>query len=867
MKKILLTTSIIAASSITQAANFDMIAYESQPSQYVGRTDSGIAIVSNQLGSSNPIYLSLIDTITDPDTGSLIATSESTLAEILPWPNGYQEGLLANYPNMPENPDRFEHLGITTQTTTSEFIGIADSLIEMLRMKSRGGQYLYKNITGYTAVGVAGNYALIADHDRFGTGNIYHCDFSKWNIQLSFQANLQLCSDLGNSEYIEDIESGVLTPTYKFPMNSSGYALLRKRYSDTDGSHMELMVSAPGKPSISLLKDEVDTSYSNLLITDGESPIIAVDDKNDRRRYFSYENGAVSEIALDASYIPENGTPIDGDIIESIDNVLYMKKSDGHYKCTRQDFRNSDMTFEEFLQRYSMESDSVGEFLSSYPDKPARYEELIIEMNVQELFPSGITDAEFQNLILTQLTPEYEHFISDNTHYLSCASGTESFITSTQNFFPARSTNGTYEYAIRSFEYEKFGASYIVITRTSNNSEIAESVSRLILDALLDSAYRTYILESTERAKSLYPELFLNYPDMPQDLAGAGLPEDTSLVEFQSLTSNIILNTLPFGPVKQGIFLQPLLGFTADSTGGFSSFNGIYTTGLTQAEGVIITVNPENSTIDPYLNAYSSLTIGIQGQAYATEVSCSVDTTALNITGSNYGDWGGENRLTLPLNWGSQNMSGAITHTGNAELEENGTLLSADLFADTTTTTANVVCSAALSDASGNLIPVTVQNATITIDDGIHGGNGGFSGSIEIPVGVNPEDITVSVTINGRTITTGVDSAGNFSFDELRDGDFTIAFNADNYVQSCMNHSISEGANIDVGQITLFAGDINDDGEINIADFTYLAGKYGSANGDELYDQKADLNKDSVINVQDLAILASHFGSVQCNPQ
>ncbi|MCB2386044.1 hypothetical protein [Thalassolituus alkanivorans] len=139
MKKILLTTSIIAASSITQAANFDMIAYESQPSQYVGRTDSGIAIVSNQLGSSNPIYLSLIDTITDPDTGSLIATSESTLAEILPWPNGYQEGLLANYPNMPENPDRFEHLGITTQTTTSEFIGIADSLIEMLRMKSRGG--------------------------------------------------------------------------------------------------------------------------------------------------------------------------------------------------------------------------------------------------------------------------------------------------------------------------------------------------------------------------------------------------------------------------------------------------------------------------------------------------------------------------------------------------------------------------------------------------------------------------------------------------------------------------------------------------------------------------------------------------------
>nr|WP_270049657.1 dockerin type I domain-containing protein [Thalassolituus pacificus] len=81
-----------------------------------------------------------------------------------------------------------------------------------------------------------------------------------------------------------------------------------------------------------------------------------------------------------------------------------------------------------------------------------------------------------------------------------------------------------------------------------------------------------------------------------------------------------------------------------------------------------------------------------------------------------------------------------------------------------------------------------------------------------------------------------------------------------------MNATLDGTGNHDFGQIELLAGDINQDGAIDIADFTFLSGRYGTQQGEESYVQAADLNKDTVINVQDLAILASHFGSQQCNP-
>lgn len=59
---------------------------------------------------------------------------------------------------------------------------------------------------------------------------------------------------------------------------------------------------------------------------------------------------------------------------------------------------------------------------------------------------------------------------------------------------------------------------------------------------------------------------------------------------------------------------------------------------------------------------------------------------------------------------------------------------------------------------------------------------------------------------------------------------------------------------------TLYEGDTNQDGRINILDFARLASSYGAAVGQAGYEASADLNGDGVINILDFALLASNYG-------
>jgi len=879
MKKTLLTITLTGAISSAYAGTFTPINYETSPAvndtNYVGTTTDGVAVIARQIGDEDAsISISMIDTNYDPSLTDLLAQSEQYLENLLPWPDGYASGLLSNYPALPDNPIRFTHLGINESTTSQEYKAIADGIIVALRAEIIGKKYLYKDITGYTARAVSGNHILVADFEVTASeGHIHYCNVGNWDFNQLFSDNLSSCQDLGYATYLVDLKDLNFSGSgYEDNFKYDGIGIV-KRQLPGDTPLAELLLLSPGRAPITLASGEVNGEYKKVTLTSGKNPYIIYRDTNNSEHAYHFINGELRELDGAISDFHRNSDYPQGDIFDIAGDRIYYVRDSQMFFCQKDtlDF-SQEYTYEAFID-VNAQGGWGGAILSTYPLKPDNYEQLIIDYDLQSTFPSGISDAEFKDLVDGYYYPAYAD-LESRIYTIGCFNDSEHLVDSasvTRPYPYVNSSGHTQHMGLKLMnELNSPLSSYglLLISYNDQNQE-SDSLNNMLLQSLIDSGYKNAVDRLFSVIDTTIPGLISNYPNLPEDPAASGLPENITLVQYRAIIANMILSAPVFiGAPSVNNDLRFMPFFHYDFVNGAIYFDGgKYSFSDLAAQAASIVVNPEKLTIDPYQNAYSSLTIDIQGQAYATEVSCSVDTSALNITGSNYGDWGGENRLTLPLNWGSQNMSGAITHTGNSELEENGTLLSADLFADMTTTTANVVCSAALSDASGNLIPVTVQNATITIDDGIHGGNGGFSGSIEIPVGVNPEDITVSVTINGRTITTGVDSAGNFSFDELRDGDFTIAFNADNYVQSCMNHSISEGANIDVGQITLFAGDINDDGEINIADFTYLAGKYGSANGDELYDQKADLNKDSVINVQDLAILASHFGSVQCNPQ
>ena len=281
-----------------------------------------------------------------------------------------------------------------------------------------------------------------------------------------------------------------------------------------------------------------------------------------------------------------------------------------------------------------------------------------------------------------------------------------------------------------------------------------------------------------------------------------------------------------------------------------------------------IRITPVDVIIDPYSHQASQFSIDVSGtDIYGLDVSCNLSSTSLSVTQANYDAlFGSQNTMTLPLIYDAISVIGTETLVA-PELPFTGTgsFVLADVIADFTTEDVQITCAAEISDENGQLLQVALTPATIRIDDGVHGGSGSVLGVIEIPGITDLSGVEVVLTIDGRQVTVITDETGRFEFEGLRDGDFTISLASENYVQSCQAANVTEGAAVDLGSIELLAGDINADGNIDIADFTFMAARNRSNQGDADYDAKADLNKDGTINIQDLAILGSHFGSTQCN--
>jgi len=290
---------------------------------------------------------------------------------------------------------------------------------------------------------------------------------------------------------------------------------------------------------------------------------------------------------------------------------------------------------------------------------------------------------------------------------------------------------------------------------------------------------------------------------------------------------------------------------------------------LSSDNGNEITIIPTDVIIDPYSNQVSQFSVDVSGSdIYGLDVTCNLSNSALSITSTNYsGLFGDKNSRQLPPIVNPLSLTGTeVLMAPELPFSGKGSFVLADVVAEFTTADVDITCAAEISDENGQLLATTLTPATIKIDDGVHGGSALASGSIEIPGVDDLSGIEVVLTIDGRQVTVVTDENGRFEFDGLRDGDFVISVASDNYVQSCQDTKIADGTSVDLGKIELLAGDINADGAIDITDFTFMAARYRSNQGDVDYDVKADLNKDDTINIQDLAILGSHFGSTQCNP-
>lgn len=282
---------------------------------------------------------------------------------------------------------------------------------------------------------------------------------------------------------------------------------------------------------------------------------------------------------------------------------------------------------------------------------------------------------------------------------------------------------------------------------------------------------------------------------------------------------------------------------------------------------VQLSLRASSKNIDPYLNPALSLALSsdLIEEYYGVEATCSLQTTNVTVDSNNYIDLS-ETALQIPIEWDSVTgeWKGAQSLTGLESLSGSKDFAQFNLTADVTTGTWTMNCSGIASDIEGNKIELNPAEITINLDDQIHGGTSVISGQIQIPNTTDYSGVVVTITLNGRQIEVTTMEDGSFEFDRLVEGDYTVHVYSEQYVAACNNLTL-DGTNAAAPlTIEMYAGDINNDGAVDIGDFSYLASLYGLSSADEQYDALADLNHDGTINVQDLSILGSHFGTDHC---
>ncbi len=153
-----------------------------------------------------------------------------------------------------------------------------------------------------------------------------------------------------------------------------------------------------------------------------------------------------------------------------------------------------------------------------------------------------------------------------------------------------------------------------------------------------------------------------------------------------------------------------------------------------------------------------------------------------------------------------------------------------------------------LSDAEGQSVGFTLQNGAIEVIS-----------NCQVMVG--------KVTLQGRNNYAGirVNNKGGEQTQTTIDGSFyltgngVVDFEFPGYLSAQVDTQrqtmqVSNGGPINLGTITLLAGDINNDNLIDILDLAYIANHYGSNN------PTSDLNADGIVDILDLALAANNYG-------
>ena len=173
-----------------------------------------------------------------------------------------------------------------------------------------------------------------------------------------------------------------------------------------------------------------------------------------------------------------------------------------------------------------------------------------------------------------------------------------------------------------------------------------------------------------------------------------------------------------------------------------------------------------------------------------------------------------------------------------------------------------------------NFIPKSVPNSVVLLGGSFNGyespvvigfinGQGVLvTGTISIPQNTSDtklNNVTFTLFEGDNALSNGVvDQNGTFSFSGVADGTYKVSVKKPGCVSASTTVTV-EGEEVSIGELTLYAGDVNGNNEINVYDLMDMLDDWGKSS-DKLGSNYSDTNENGFVNIYDLFVLLDNFG-------
>ncbi|MDP4183196.1 MAG: glycoside hydrolase [Bacillota bacterium] len=121
------------------------------------------------------------------------------------------------------------------------------------------------------------------------------------------------------------------------------------------------------------------------------------------------------------------------------------------------------------------------------------------------------------------------------------------------------------------------------------------------------------------------------------------------------------------------------------------------------------------------------------------------------------------------------------------------------------------------------------------------------------------------VEVDGKSALT--DNSGYFEISGISDSatSLNVKISKPGYLTREINNSSNTTFGSASAPLEMWAGDVAEDGSINMADVVQIAKCFNSTSQDASYNEVGDFNKDNSVNMADIIIIAKHFNGTKLN--